>query len=81
LELARLLSRGALVELSRSTRLDSVFASERLCEDRERLDPEERPRELPPDRLRDLDEELFEPLERLLLFDRELRWGIRPGSS
>ena len=73
-----LLSLGAFVEESLSTRLDSVLAPERLCEDRERLDPDDRLREFPPDRFRDFDDELF---DELLLLDLELRWGILPGSS
>jgi hypothetical protein len=96
LELARLLSLGALVEESLSTRLDSVRAPDRLCvdedllrlePDEERLDPDDRPRELALERLFDEEERLFDfdeefdfeedplaPPERLLLpLDRELR--------
>jgi hypothetical protein len=71
LELARLLSLGARVSESLSTRLDSVRAPERLCvveerlePDEERLDPDDRPRELALDRL-------FDEGERLFDFDEE----------
>jgi hypothetical protein len=91
LELPRLLSLGALVEESLSTRLDSVRAPDLLWVSRERLDPErldpdprlrelafERPfdeEERPPD----FEEEPLEPPERLLLLlDEDLRWGILP---
>jgi hypothetical protein len=85
LELPRLLSLGALVEESLSTRLDSVRAPDRLCVDEDLL----RPRGLEPERLFDGEERLFDfdfdeefdfdedplgPPERLLLpLDRELR--------
>lgn len=79
LELRLLLSRGARVSESLSTRLDSVRAPERLCVSRERDDERllERLRELELDRF--FEDELPEPLERLLR-DREPRWGIRPSS-
>ena len=83
-ELRLLLSMGALVEESLSTRLDSVRAPDLLWVSRERLDPER----LDPDaRLRepaferlfdeeerppDFDEEPLEPPERLLLLDEAL---------
>jgi hypothetical protein len=80
-ELRRLLSLGARVEESLSTRLDSVRVPDLLCVSRLR-DP-------PPERLCeedfDLDEELLEPPERLLLLllllllDREDLWGILPS--
>ena len=85
MELPLLLSRGALVSESLSTRRDSVCAPERLCvEDLLDLDPDDRLRELPLERLRedepflDFDEELLEPLERLLLRDPDFFWGILP---
>jgi hypothetical protein len=66
LELA-LLSLGAWVSESLSTRLDSVRVPERLCvdeerlePDEERLDPDDRPRELALERLFDEDERLFD---------------------
>jgi hypothetical protein len=90
LELPRLLSLGALVSESLSTRLDSVRAPDLLCVDEERLDPER----LDPDaRLRELaferpfdederppvfEEELLAPERLLLLLDEDLRWGILP---
>ena len=86
-ELRLLLSLGALVEESLSTRLDSVRAPDLLCDrDEERLDPDEdRVRELLPerffvadDRLFDFEDEPLEPPERLLLLDEDLRWGILP---
>lgn len=89
-ELRLLLSLGALVEESLSTRLDSVRAPDLLCDrDEERFDPDDdRLRELGPerrfgeDRLLDFDGEPLEPPELfLLLRDREARWGIRPYSS
>jgi hypothetical protein len=81
------LSLGALVEESLSTRLDSVRAPDRLCVDEERLDPDDRLRELERDReddpLFDFFEEVdfFEelPPERLLLLDRDFCLGILPG--
>jgi len=92
LELPRLLSLGARVSESLSTRLDSVRAPDRLCVDDERLDPDDRLRELALERLFDdeerlldfdeFDEERFEPPERLLLLlllDREDFWGILPS--
>jgi hypothetical protein len=90
LELPRLLSLGALVEESLSTRLDSVRAPDLLWVSRERLDPERldpdpRLRELAFDRLfdeeeppRDFEEEPLEPERLLLLLDEDLRWGILP---
>jgi hypothetical protein len=85
LELPRLLSLGARVSESLSTRLDSVCAPDLLCVDEERLDPDDRPRELALERLfdeeerpLDFDEEPLEPPERLLLLDEDLRWGILP---
>jgi hypothetical protein len=90
LELPRLLSLGARVSESLSTRLDSVRAPDRLCVD-ERLDPDDRLRELAlerlfdeEERLLDFDEEPLEPPERLLLLlllllDREDLWGILPS--
>jgi hypothetical protein len=80
LELPLLLSLGALVSESLSTRRDSVLAPDRLCVDEERLEPEERLREFErerDDRLFDFFEEL--PPERLLLFDRDFCWGILPA--
>jgi hypothetical protein len=78
LELERLLSRGAWVEESLSTRLDSVRAPDRLCVDEDLLEPEERPfdeDERPFDEdERPFDFELLEPL----LFDRDFCWGILP---
>lgn len=79
LELERLLSLGALVEESLSTRLDSVRAPERLCVSPRREPPLERL-----DEDFDFDEELLEPPERLLLLlllllDREDLWGILPS--
>jgi hypothetical protein len=85
LELDRLLSLGALVSESLSTRLDSVRAPDLLCVDEERLDPDARLRELAlerlfgEDRLFDLDEELRDAPERLLLVDRDFRLGIPPS--
>jgi hypothetical protein len=87
-ELERLLSLGALVEESLSTRLDSVRAPDRLCVEEDLLEPDARLRELPlerpfdeDDRLFDFDElrELPEPLllEPLLL-DRDFCCGILP---
>jgi hypothetical protein len=85
LELDWLLSLGALVEESLSTRLDSVRVPDLLCLDEERLDPEARLRELAFERLLDrpldFDEELLEPPERLLLLDRDFRAAIPPYSS
>ena len=88
LELPRLLSLGAWVEESLSTRLDSVRAPDLLCVDEERLDPDDRLRD-PDDRLPELerdreDEPLFDffeelPPERLLLLDRDFCLGILPG--
>jgi len=67
LELRLLLSLGAWVEESLSTRLDSVRAPDLLCLDEERPEPDEerpepddRPRELAPERLFDEDERLFD---------------------
>jgi hypothetical protein len=84
LELRLLLSLGALVEESLSTRLDSVRVPDLLCVDEDRLDPDDRPREFAlerpfePDRPLDeeerpfdLGEDLFDPPERLLLPDRD----------
>ena len=70
-ELPRLLSLGASVEESLSTRLDSVRAPDLLCDcDREeRRDFEDAP-------FFDFDEELRERL--LLLRDFESFWGIQP---
>ena len=95
LDLARLLSLGATLSESLSTRLDSVRAPDLLCVDEERLDRDDRPRELALERLFDederlldfdgefdFDEELLEPPERfllLLLLDREDVWGILPS--
>jgi hypothetical protein len=91
LELARLLSLGALVEESLSTRLDSVRAPDLLCVDEDRLDPDDRLRELERDReaeplfverdredepLFDFPEELLP--ERLLLLDGDFCLGILP---
>ena len=64
LELPRLLSLGARVSESLSTRLDSVRAPDLLCVEEERLDPDDRPRELALERL-------FEEVERP--FDEEER--------
>jgi hypothetical protein len=69
LELERLLSLGALVEESLSTRLDSVRAPDLLCVDEERLDPDARLRELAFERL--LDEEERPEEERPFDFDEE----------
>jgi hypothetical protein len=80
LELPLLLSLGALVSESLSTRRDSVLAPDRLCVDEDRLEPEERLRELERERddwLFDFFEEL--PPERLLLFDWDFCWGILPS--
>jgi hypothetical protein len=78
LELPLLLSLGAWVEESLSTRLDSVRAPDLLWVSRLR--------ELPLERLFDedfdFDEELLEPPEGLLLLlllDREDLWGILPS--
>jgi hypothetical protein len=91
LELPLLLSLGAWVEESLSTRLDSVRAPDLLWVSLERLDPElldPDPRLREPalerpfaeeERLRDFEEEPLEPPERLLLLlDEDLRWGILP---
>jgi hypothetical protein len=77
LELPRLLSRGALVDESLSTRLDSVLAPDRLWLDRERLfDPEDRLFD-PGDRLFDFAEDFREPPEPFLLrVDPEVRCAI-----
>jgi hypothetical protein len=83
LELRLLLSLGALVSESLSTRLDSVRAPDLLCVDEERLDPEDRLRELE----RERDDPLFDffeeelPPERLLLLDRDFDFclGILPS--
>jgi hypothetical protein len=72
-ELPRLLSLGAWVSESLSTRLDSVRAPDLLCVDEDLLDPDDRLRDLAPERpleederFVDLDEEPFElPLELL----------------
>jgi hypothetical protein len=80
LELRLLLSLGALLSESLSTRRDSVRAPDRLCVDEDRLEPEERLRELErerDDRLFDFFEEL--PPEPLLLFDRDFCWGMLPS--
>jgi hypothetical protein len=79
LELPRLLSLGAWVEESLSTRLDSVRAPDLLCVDEDRLDPDDRLPELERE-----DEPLFDffeelPPERLLLLDRDFCLGILPG--
>jgi hypothetical protein len=86
LELPRLLSLGALVSESLSTRLDSVRVPDLLCVDEDLLDPDDRLRELALDRLLeederflDLDEEPLELRERLLLLDRDFCWGILPS--
>jgi hypothetical protein len=78
-ELPRLLSRGAFVDESLSTRLDSVLAPDRLWLDRERpFDPEDRLFDFDPeDRLFDFGEDLREPPEPFLLpVDREVRCAI-----
>lgn len=86
MELRLLLSLGALLSESLSTRRDSVRAPDRLCVDEDRVEPEDRLRE--EDWLRELererDERLFDffeelPPERLLLFDRDFCWGILPA--
>jgi hypothetical protein len=82
LELRLLLSLGALLSESLSTRRDSVRAPDRLCVDEDRLEPEDWLRELKrerADRLFDFFEEL--PPERLFLLDRDLCLGILPLSS
>jgi hypothetical protein len=92
LELPLLLSLGALVSESLSTRRDSVRAPDRLCVDEDRLEPEDRLRELALDRLRDrerdpdedplfdFDElELLLELLLLLLRDPDFFWGIPPS--
>ena len=85
------MSLGARVEESLSTRLDSVRAPDLLCVSRDRLDPDERLRELAFERLfeeeerppdfeeepLELEEELLEP-RLLVLLDEDLRWGILP---
>jgi hypothetical protein len=95
LELPRLLSLGAWVEESLSTRRDSVRAPERLCVDEDLLDllePDARLREFPLEPLLDEDErpldfeepfdfEELRELPELLLLDRDFCWGILPGSS
>lgn len=96
LELPRLLSLGALVSESLSTRLDSVRAPDLLCADEYLLDPDDRLRDLAlgrlldeDERFLDLDEEPFELLveepfelpERFLVLDWDFRWGILPSSS
>lgn len=90
MELPRLLSLGAWVEESLSTRLDSVRAPDLLWVSLERLDPERLdpdPRLREPalelfdeeERPRDFEEDPLEPPERLLLLlDEDLRWGILP---
>ena len=88
LELLRLLSLGALVEESLSTRLDSVRAPDLLWVSPRRepervLDEDDR---LEDERLFDLDDELFfepdelffEPDELFVLRDREDCLGILP---
>jgi hypothetical protein len=85
-ELPRLLSRGAWVEESLSTRLDSVRAPDLLCVDEERLDPDDRFPEFRLERLLDEEERPFDfeelrELPELLLLDRDFCWGILPGSS
>jgi hypothetical protein len=82
LELERLLSLGAWVEESLSTRLDSVRAPDRLCVDEDRLEPDVRFREFPLE-LFDEDERPFdfEELRELpepLLLDRDFCWGMLP---
>jgi hypothetical protein len=79
LELPVLLSLGALLSESLSTRRDSVRAPDRLCLDEDRLEPEDRLRE--PER--DEDDRVFDfleefPPERLLLLDRDFCRGILP---
>jgi len=85
LELRLLLSLGAWVEESLSTRLDSVRAPDLLCVDEERPEPDEERPELdeerpepdeerpePDDRPRELaPERLFDEDERLFDFDEE----------
>jgi hypothetical protein len=86
LEPPLLLSLGALLSESLSTRRDSVRAPDRLCVDEDWLDPEDRLRELAFDRLLeederflDLDEEPLERPERFLLLERDFCWGILPS--
>jgi hypothetical protein len=83
LELA-LLSLGARVSESLSTRLDSVRAPERLCVEEDLLEPEARLRELPLERLFDEDERPFDfeelrDLPEPLPLDRDFCWGILPA--
>jgi hypothetical protein len=84
LELRLLLSLGACVSESLSTRLDSVFAPDLLCVDEDRFDPEDRLRELEGEREEDPLFDFFEeelPPERLLLLDRDFDFclGILPS--
>jgi hypothetical protein len=67
-------SLGAEIESSRETRLDSGVLP--LPEEDLRREPERDP---DCERPFDFDEELREPPERLLLLDRDFRWGIRPS--
>lgn len=86
-ELRRLLSLGARVEESLSTRLDSVRVPDLLCVSRLRELPLERLFDEDFDfdeELLDFEEELLDPPERLLLLlllllDREDLWGILPS--
>jgi hypothetical protein len=80
LEPRLLLSLGALLSESLSTRRDSVRAPDRLCVDEDRLEPDDRLRELErerDERLFDLFEEL--PPERRLLLGRDFCWAILPA--
>ena len=84
MELPRLLSLGAWVEESLSTRLDSVRAPDLLCVDEDLLDPDDRLPELDELERDREDEPLFDffeelPPERLLLLDRDFCLGILPG--
>ena len=76
MELPLLLSLGALVSESLSTRRDSVLAPDRLWVDEREREREELEREREDDRLFDFFEE--PPPERLLLLDRDFCWGIPP---
>lgn len=82
LELLRLLSLGATLSESLSTRLDSVRAPDLLCDSPRVREPAPERAFAEDDRFFDFDEELLEPPERLLLLlfrDREDRWGILPS--
>jgi hypothetical protein len=83
LELPRLLSLGALVEESLSTRLDSVRAPDRLCVEEDLLELDARLPEFPLERLFDEDDRLFDfdELRELPERLRDFCWGILPGSS